>query len=151
MAAQLCGEVMIYELAQHVQAFLHRYNLPPAKSFHEQMLSNQKKKEETKLEEERKKKAEERKKLERQARDVEQEIERTQRALKDERKGKKVLTFHTEDDVIEFERTRYDSYVGSGNEEDGLPLTPTRCDQGQGYLLSLAENVKNLGGSMQIR
>lgn len=35
---QLKGQEMIYELAQTVQAFLHKYNKPPSKSFYEEML-----------------------------------------------------------------------------------------------------------------
>lgn len=38
MANDLKGEVMIYELAQTVQAFLHKHNKQPAGSFYEQML-----------------------------------------------------------------------------------------------------------------
>ena len=35
-------QVMIMELAERVREFLHIYNKPPAKSFHEQMLDKQK-------------------------------------------------------------------------------------------------------------
>lgn len=38
LANDLKGEVMIYELAQTVQAFLHKHNKQPAGSFYEQML-----------------------------------------------------------------------------------------------------------------
>ncbi len=41
-----CLQVMILELAQHVQTFLRQYNAPPAQSFHEQMLTNQRRAEE---------------------------------------------------------------------------------------------------------
>ena len=53
--------------------------------------------------------------------DVDEEIEKTQRALKEERRGRKTLTFNPDDDVIEFERTRFDSYVGSGTDGDDDP------------------------------
>ncbi|XP_018086600.1 eIF-2-alpha kinase GCN2 isoform X2 [Xenopus laevis] len=53
LSKQLCGEVMIYQLADHVQCFLTEYNLPPPKSFHEEMLKNlQKQQEKLALEEE---------------------------------------------------------------------------------------------------
>ncbi|KAK6304367.1 hypothetical protein J4Q44_G00249530 [Coregonus suidteri] len=41
LAAERCGEVMIYELADHVQGFLSEHNKPPSSSFHEEMLKNQ--------------------------------------------------------------------------------------------------------------
>ena len=34
-------QVMIMELAEKVREFLHSYNKPPAKSFHEQMIDKQ--------------------------------------------------------------------------------------------------------------
>ena len=37
---------MILELCQHVEKYLHANNKPPALSFYEQMMSNQKSKEE---------------------------------------------------------------------------------------------------------
>ncbi|KPJ16789.1 Eukaryotic translation initiation factor 2-alpha kinase 4 [Papilio machaon] len=45
MAAEMCGEVMIYQLASHTQQFLHEHNKPML-SFYEQMV-----KEKTQLEE----------------------------------------------------------------------------------------------------
>uniref|UniRef100_A0A8C7RAD2 eIF-2-alpha kinase GCN2 n=1 Tax=Oncorhynchus mykiss TaxID=8022 RepID=A0A8C7RAD2_ONCMY len=41
LAAERCGEVMIYELADHVQGFLSEHNKRPSSSFHEEMLKNQ--------------------------------------------------------------------------------------------------------------
>lgn len=48
-ANKLKGEVMIFELAQHVQAFLHEHNKPGTKSFYEEMLSRQKEREQIKM------------------------------------------------------------------------------------------------------
>lgn len=45
----LKGEVMIFELAQHVQAFLHEHNKPATKSFYEEMLDRQKQNEQLKI------------------------------------------------------------------------------------------------------
>ena len=39
-------QVMIMELAQHVQNFLHSHNVPGFKSFYEEMMSNKKREEE---------------------------------------------------------------------------------------------------------
>jgi len=40
---ELRGEVMIYELAQTVQAFLLEHNKPPKGSFYDQMLQDKQK------------------------------------------------------------------------------------------------------------
>ncbi|KAK9694346.1 RWD domain [Popillia japonica] len=45
-AKLLRGEVMIFELAEHVKAFLHSHNTPGTESFYEEMLKRQKQKEE---------------------------------------------------------------------------------------------------------
>lgn len=52
-AESLVGEVMIFELAQNVQSFLHQHNKPGFKSFYEEMLSR-KMAQELQLERERK-------------------------------------------------------------------------------------------------
>uniref|UniRef100_A0A182MYS3 non-specific serine/threonine protein kinase n=1 Tax=Anopheles dirus TaxID=7168 RepID=A0A182MYS3_9DIPT len=41
LAEELKGEVMIFELANAVQTFLHQYNVPPKGSFYDEMLANQ--------------------------------------------------------------------------------------------------------------
>lgn len=46
---------MIFELAQHVQTFLHAHNHPPCKSFYEEMMKNKMKKEEQLAQEHQKK------------------------------------------------------------------------------------------------
>uniref|UniRef100_A0A182MN55 non-specific serine/threonine protein kinase n=1 Tax=Anopheles culicifacies TaxID=139723 RepID=A0A182MN55_9DIPT len=43
LADDLKGEVMIFELANLVQSFLHQHNVPPKGSFYDEMLANQQK------------------------------------------------------------------------------------------------------------
>uniref|UniRef100_A0A8C4QBV3 RWD domain-containing protein 3 n=1 Tax=Eptatretus burgeri TaxID=7764 RepID=A0A8C4QBV3_EPTBU len=40
LASELRGEVMIFQLAEHVETFLGKRNNPPTRSFHEEMLRN---------------------------------------------------------------------------------------------------------------
>lgn len=46
------SQVMIYELADHVQGFLSEHNKPPSRSFHEEMLKNQRRQQERLAQEE---------------------------------------------------------------------------------------------------
>ena len=54
---------MIYELADHIQGFLSKYNKPPSRSFHEEMLKNQRRQQE-KLAQEEQQRMDQRRKLE---------------------------------------------------------------------------------------
>ncbi|GAB5572595.1 eIF-2-alpha kinase GCN2 isoform X5 [Prionailurus iriomotensis] len=49
VAKKHCGEVMIFELADHVQSFLSEHNKPPPKSFHEEMLERRAQEEQRRL------------------------------------------------------------------------------------------------------
>ncbi|XP_063627840.1 eIF-2-alpha kinase GCN2 [Cydia splendana] len=62
LAQQLCGEVMIFELAQHAQQFLHDHNKPTL-SFYEEMLKQKTEMEQLKLHDMQVKEDEERKKI----------------------------------------------------------------------------------------
>lgn len=48
----LSAQVMIYELADHIQGFLSEHNKPPPRSFHEEMLKNQRRQQEKREQEE---------------------------------------------------------------------------------------------------
>ncbi|XP_041467880.1 eIF-2-alpha kinase GCN2-like isoform X1 [Lytechinus variegatus] len=107
MAKKLRGEVMILELAQHVQQFLHSHNVPGPKSFYEEMMSNQKRAEE-KVERDKRKQQELRKKREERERlEIDIEIQRRQDAMK-ELKKRKDLTKQDSDDSKE-SRERHNS------------------------------------------
>jgi eukaryotic translation initiation factor 2-alpha kinase 4 len=49
LSSNLKGEVMIFELAQHVQSFLHQNNKPGFKSFYDEMMIAQQQREQMKL------------------------------------------------------------------------------------------------------
>ncbi|KAE8587318.1 hypothetical protein XENTR_v10021928 [Xenopus tropicalis] len=90
LAKQLCGEVMIYQLADHVQCFLTEYNHPPPKSFHEEMLKNlQKQQEKLALEEERRMQ-EIKMKEEQTRREILNEIQKREEEKKEEKRRKEV-------------------------------------------------------------
>ncbi|KAI8785191.1 eukaryotic translation initiation factor 2-alpha kinase 4 [Biomphalaria glabrata] len=76
-AAELIGEVMIWQLANDVEVFLHKHNKPPPQSFYDQMISNKRQQQEEKKEMERLKEE-----LKRQ--EMEQEVLKRQEFLKSE-------------------------------------------------------------------
>uniref|UniRef100_T1IQL0 non-specific serine/threonine protein kinase n=1 Tax=Strigamia maritima TaxID=126957 RepID=T1IQL0_STRMM len=78
----LKGEVMILELAQHVQNFLHRHNHPRFNSFYDEMMSNHKKQEEELAKVQQKRLQLQKMKEEKQRKAIEEEIQRKQEALK---------------------------------------------------------------------
>ncbi|KAK3093827.1 hypothetical protein FSP39_020697, partial [Pinctada imbricata] len=81
--------VMILELAQHVQQYLHANNKPPAPSFYEEMMSNKRRQEERLAEEQRRRLESLQKKEEKERQMLEDEIQRRQEALKEETKRSK--------------------------------------------------------------
>ncbi|NWH74848.1 E2AK4 kinase, partial [Piaya cayana] len=82
LAKQRCGEVMIFELADHVQSFLSEYNKPPSKSFHEEMLKNHQKEQERLAQEELRRAQEQR--------EILNEIQRREEEKREERKKKEI-------------------------------------------------------------
>uniref|UniRef100_A0A452UAG5 eIF-2-alpha kinase GCN2 n=1 Tax=Ursus maritimus TaxID=29073 RepID=A0A452UAG5_URSMA len=77
------GEVMIFELADHVQSFLSEHNKPPPKSFHEEML-------ERRAQEEQRRLLEAKQKVEQEQREILHEIQRRKEEIKEERKRKEM-------------------------------------------------------------
>ncbi|XP_077620823.1 eIF-2-alpha kinase GCN2 isoform X1 [Crocuta crocuta] len=83
VAKKHCGEVMIFELADHVQSFLSEHNKPPPKSFHEEMLERQ-------AQEEKRRLLEAKQKVEQEQREILHEIQRRKEEMKEERKRKEM-------------------------------------------------------------
>ncbi|XP_029423769.1 eIF-2-alpha kinase GCN2 isoform X2 [Nannospalax galili] len=83
VAKKHCGEVMIFELAYHVQLFLSEHNKPPPKSFHEEMLERRAQEEQQRL-------LEARQKEEQEQREILYEIQRRKEEIKEEKKRKEM-------------------------------------------------------------
>lgn len=83
MAKKHCGEVMIFELAYHVQSFLNEHNKPPPKSFHEEMLERQ-------AQEAQRRQLEAQRKEEQEQREILHEIQRRKEEIKEEKKRKEM-------------------------------------------------------------
>ncbi|XP_023370051.1 eIF-2-alpha kinase GCN2 isoform X2 [Otolemur garnettii] len=83
LAKKHCGEVMIFELAYHVQSFLSEHNKPPPKSFHEEMLERRAQEEQQRL-------LEARRKEEQEQREILHEIQRRKEEIKEEKKRKEM-------------------------------------------------------------
>ncbi|XP_066996679.1 eIF-2-alpha kinase GCN2 [Anabrus simplex] len=104
------GEVMIFELAQHVERFLHLHNKPGFKSFYEEMLSRKQKQQQ--LQELVLKQKEDKKRLA-----IQGEIQRKQEALLEEQRLRKEHCRLSQDDTgledktVSSDRVRTSSYV----------------------------------------
>ncbi|NXU52113.1 E2AK4 kinase, partial [Turnix velox] len=90
LAKQRCGEVMIFELADHVQSFLSEYNKPPSKSFHEEMLKNHQKEQERLAQEELRRAQEAKRREEQEQREILKEIQKREEEKREERKKKEI-------------------------------------------------------------
>ncbi|KAM4779677.1 eIF-2-alpha kinase GCN2 isoform 1-T1 [Cyanocitta cristata] len=90
LAKQRRGEVMIFELADHVQSFLSEYNKPPSKSFHEEMLKNHQKEQERLAQEELRRAQEVKRREEQEQREILNEIQRREEEKREERKKKEI-------------------------------------------------------------
>ncbi|XP_006831844.1 PREDICTED: eukaryotic translation initiation factor 2-alpha kinase 4 [Chrysochloris asiatica] len=83
LAKKHCGEVVIFELAYHVQLFLSEHNKPPPKSFHEEMLARQ-------AQEEQRRRLEAKRREEQEQREILHEILRREEEIKEEKKRKEM-------------------------------------------------------------
>ncbi|XP_056151582.1 eIF-2-alpha kinase GCN2 [Lampris incognitus] len=90
LAAARCGEVMIYELAGHVQGFLSEHNKPPSCSFHEEMLKNQQRQQERLALEEQQRMDQRRKQEEEMEKEIMAEIQRREEEKREEKRRKEM-------------------------------------------------------------
>ncbi|XP_069574792.1 eIF-2-alpha kinase GCN2 isoform X2 [Brachyistius frenatus] len=90
LAAGRCGEVMIYELADHVLGFLSEHNKPPSRSFHEEMLKNQRRQEEKRALEKQQKMDQQRKQEEDMEKEIMAEIQRREEEKREEKRRKEI-------------------------------------------------------------
>ncbi|XP_029349412.1 eIF-2-alpha kinase GCN2 [Echeneis naucrates] len=90
LAAVRCGEVMIYELADHIQGFLSKHNKPPSRSFHEEMLKNQQRQQEKRALEEQQRIDQRRKQEEEMEKEIMAEIQRREEEKREEKRRKEL-------------------------------------------------------------
>ncbi|XP_073339197.1 eIF-2-alpha kinase GCN2 [Pagrus major] len=90
LAAVRCGEVMIYELADHIQGFLSKHNKPPSRSFHEEMLKNQQRQQEKRAQEEQQRMDQRRKQEEEMEKEIMAEIQRREEEKREEKRRKEI-------------------------------------------------------------
>ncbi|MFT7802001.1 eIF-2-alpha kinase GCN2 isoform X1 [Arapaima gigas] len=90
LAAERCGEVMIFELADFVQSFLSEHNVPPPRSFHEEMLKNHQKQQERLAKEEQQRMDLQRQREEQMQNEILAEIQRREEEKREEKKRKEI-------------------------------------------------------------
>ncbi|XP_015229195.1 PREDICTED: eukaryotic translation initiation factor 2-alpha kinase 4 [Cyprinodon variegatus] len=90
LAAARCGEVMIYELADHIQGFLSEHNKPPPRSFHEEMLKNQRREQEKRAQEEQRRMDQQRKQEEEMEKEIMAVIQRREEEKREEKRRKEM-------------------------------------------------------------
>uniref|UniRef100_A0AAX7UEW5 non-specific serine/threonine protein kinase n=1 Tax=Astatotilapia calliptera TaxID=8154 RepID=A0AAX7UEW5_ASTCA len=107
LAAERCGEVMIYQLADHIQGFLSEHNKPPSRSFHEEMLKNQRRQQEKLALEEQQRLDQRRKQEEEMEKEIMAEIQRREEEKREEKRRKEMAK-----QVFSLERFGRNIYCG---------------------------------------
>ncbi|XP_028293458.1 eIF-2-alpha kinase GCN2 [Gouania willdenowi] len=90
LAMVRCGEVMIFELADHIQGFLSEHNKPPPRSFHEEMLKNQQKQQKKRELEEQQRMDQQRKQEEEMEKEILAVIQKREQEKREERRRKEM-------------------------------------------------------------
>ncbi|XP_072342863.1 LOW QUALITY PROTEIN: eIF-2-alpha kinase GCN2-like [Scyliorhinus torazame] len=86
IAKHHCGEVMIFVLADHVQTFLSENNIPPSKSFYEEMLKNQQEQQQRLAQEEQHRIEQKKENIQKLQRQLLEEIQRLEEEKRDAKK-----------------------------------------------------------------
>ncbi|XP_012229735.1 eIF-2-alpha kinase GCN2 [Linepithema humile] len=125
LATKLKGEVMIFELSQHVQKYLHEHNKPGYSSFYEEMVSRHQERIQYEMQEKQMKEDKERQVLQ-------DAIQKRQEALKAEKRNRKETIRSTTDSETIFRS------IPSSPHERGVNRFRRRC----------ASTSENLDGSL---
>ncbi|KAG9268185.1 eIF-2-alpha kinase GCN2 [Astyanax mexicanus] len=100
-ALERCGEVMIYELADFVQSFLTEHNVPPSRSFHEEMLKNQQRQQEKLALEEQQRIDQRRRQEEQMQNEILAEIQRREEERREEKRKKEMAKLERMESVVQ--------------------------------------------------
>ncbi|XP_062863394.1 eIF-2-alpha kinase GCN2 [Trichomycterus rosablanca] len=101
LAQERCGEVMIYELADLVQTFLTEHNVPPPRSFHEEMLKNQQRQKERLALEEQERIDQRHRQEEQMQNEILAEIQRREDERREEKKKKEIAKLERLESVVQ--------------------------------------------------
>nr|KAG5714446.1 hypothetical protein BaRGS_006892 [Batillaria attramentaria] len=89
LAQQKVGEVMVLDLVQLAQQYLHSHNRPPSKSFYDEMMSNKRKQQEEQAQQKQKQLELIRRREQKERQLLEDEIQKRQEALRNESRRKR--------------------------------------------------------------
>ncbi|XP_058254672.1 eIF-2-alpha kinase GCN2 isoform X2 [Hemibagrus wyckioides] len=123
LALQRCGEVMIYELADFVQGFLTEHNVPPSRSFHEEMLKNHRRQQERLALEEQQRIDQRRRQEEKMQNEILAEIQRREEEKREEKRKK---------EMAKLERLESEAQPTAGSPTSGSvssPVPPTETPE----------------------
>ncbi|XP_018597701.1 eIF-2-alpha kinase GCN2 isoform X2 [Scleropages formosus] len=101
LAAARCGEVMIFELADFVQSFLSEHNVPPPRSFHEEMLKNHQRQQERLAKEQQQRMDLQRQQEEQMQNEILAEIQRREEEKREEKKRKEIAKQERFESVVQ--------------------------------------------------
>ncbi|XP_066249145.1 eIF-2-alpha kinase GCN2 isoform X1 [Euwallacea similis] len=134
------GEVMIFQLCQHVEEFLHQHNKPAMKSFYHQMVLQE---EEKKREEEQQRKLEEDRQRETMMREVQQREELLKAEMRQRKERQKSVSETETEEEVMHRRTSFihKRYHNSGVENNDQIL----CNHKGTFLLNFGGRTVQTG------
>ncbi|XP_055719045.1 eIF-2-alpha kinase GCN2 [Salvelinus fontinalis] len=142
LAAERCGEVMIYELADHVQGFLSEHNKRPSSSFHEEMLKNQRLHQERLALEEQERLDQCRRQEEQTKSEIMAEIQRREEEKREEKKRKEMAK-QERFESLDQPAVESCSVLGSSPCSPGLPLELTEPRKGANHRRRTNSNTRH--------